>query len=368
MLGRVSDRAANPNLARQRPPWGAAAVAGAWLLALLGGTAATRWAESDAGNPLSLGRSVFLTANALTLTGFDADFAGQRGWLTAGLLAVGIACAWTVAGGAVQRALSTQQLLTRSAAVLLVASLVASVFSWNVTHALAAVGGAGLHDLPPATSSVWLVLFPLAAAGALGPAAWAGRASLKNRTLRLNLTGMAAAFVVSLVWLAVWNGPTPDVAALALDARHGGFTSAAASPIDRWTLVPIVLLGTAGGGAGGGLKVTTAVVLLAGLWRLYRGGSVGRTFAIAATWLALLVALFGVTFVLLTRALPALPVDRVALLAAGAVGNVGLSVAPVSAAGLDAYILAAAMTLGRALPWGIIWWSAVAGDEDIAVG
>ncbi len=367
MLYSVPDPADEPSTRpAPRLPAMVSILAAGWLLCLLVGTAAVRAVESEAGNPLSFGRSFFLAANALSLTGFDAGFASQRGWLTAGLLAVGILCAWTIAGGAVLRGVvSPQSLLAKSAVILLAVALVASVVRWNVTHALAAIGGAGLHDLSATAPFLWLVLLPLAAAGALGPAAWRGRTT---PTLRLNLLGMAAAFAASLLLLGLANGWTVPNAALALDARHGGFSGVTASSVDRWTLVPLLLLGTAGGGAGGGLKVTTALVLILGLWRLYRGGRVGRTFAIAATWLAGLVAMFGVTFVLLVRALPALPVDRVAVLAAAACGNVGLSAAPVSASGADGYILAAAMTLGRVLPWGVIWWSAIAGDEDVAVG
>jgi Trk-type K+ transport system membrane component len=95
---------------------------------------------------------------------------------------------------------------------------------------------------------------------------------------------------------------------------------------------------------------------------------VGQTFAIAAIWLMGLAVLFAVTFVLLLHTSPQLRPDRAALLAAAACGNCGIGIDPVTVAGNDAYVLAAAMLLGRALPWGVLWWSAMRGDEPLAVG
>ena len=129
-----------------------------------------------------------------------------------------------------------------------------------------------------------------------------------------------------------------------------------------------MLLGPAGGGVGGGLKVTTLAVLLIGVGRLLRGGGVGKTFAVAATWLVALAGLFLLTFLALLWALPQTPSDRLVLMAAGACSNTGLSGDRVVAAGADALILSAAMLLGRALPWGVLWWSATRGDEPVAVG
>ena len=99
-----------------------------------------------------------------------------------------------------------------------------------------------------------------------------------------------------------------------------------------------------------------------------RGAGAGRTFAIAAAWIVGLAVLFFVTFILLLHTSPQLRPDRAALVAAAACGNTGISVDPLSMAGDDAYVLAAAMLLGRALPWIVLGWSAARGDEPVAVG
>src|SRR5690606_6551141 len=131
-----------------------------------------------------------------------------------------------------------------------------------------------------------------------------------------------------------------------------GFTDAAASlaPPARWALVPVLLMGGASGGVGGGIRALALAVVIVGLWRLLRGRAAGKTFAIATLWLATMVVLFGLTFLLLVEVSPQLRPDRIAILAAGAVGGAGVSVDPVTAAGADGYVLAAAMLLGRVLP------------------
>ena len=346
-----------------------------WALAVVAGFVVD-YADVPPGGRANVGRSLFAAVDAATLTGFVRSWdSGDAGG--GALTFVGVAASLVVGTGAIVRANQTDVTTPKPRATspqvraadlravsprLWVGIIVVVVVLLAV--GAKALGGGGVADASGAT--LWLVLFPAAAVGTLGPVLLAG--DLKQR--RLATTATAVAFLASLALLTACAGPSAAV--LSVDARSAGFTGTSAvaelPAAGQWALVPVMLLGTAGGGAGGGLKVTTAAALLIGLWRMTRGGTVGRTFAIAGVWLLAFAMLFGVTFLALIATLPQLPADRVAVLAAGCVSNVGLSVDPVTASGADAYVMSAAMLLGRVLPWGVLWWSATRGDEGVAVG
>ena len=344
-----------------------------WALAVVAGFV-VNYADVPPGRRANVGRSVFAAVDAATLTGFVRSWDAGGGALTfvgvTATLVIGV-CAIIRAGRNDPRShkpransppVGTADLRAVSPRLWVGIALIVVAL---LTVGAKALGGAGVVA-DGSRVTLWLVLFPAAAVGTLGPAVFAGDA----RQRRLAATATAVAFAGSLALLVACAGPSAAV--LSVDARSAGFTGTSAvaelPAAGRWALVPTMLLGTAGGGAGGGLKVTTAAVLLVGLWRLTRGGTVGRTFAIAGVWLLAFATLFGVTFLALIAALPQLPADRVAILAAGCVSNVGLSVDPVTASGADAYVMSAAMLLGRVLPWGVLWWSATRGDEGVAVG
>ena len=392
---RVSAAASPPSRRPVRLARIALAAAGVWALCLLAGVAYLMTQPSSGGNVISPRRAVFAAVNAATLTGFEMSWAdvgdwswGGRGVMTLLILAGSVAC-WLVGMSALARLSGGRSTTERAGPLLLVgvlaaplAALVGAVGGASF-DALSAFANAGLtyRDVAATDPRFWLVLAPLGLLGVLGPTLLVDRIVLRKSftpNTKFALAATAAGFLACVVLLAgVENVASPranrtltTAAALATDAR----SSALVSRIDalpratQWALVPAMLLGPAGGGVGGGLKVTTLAVLVIGVARLLRNRSVGRTFAIAAAWLVALAVLFGLTFLALLWALPQTPADRVALLAAGASGNVGLSSGPVVAAGSDAYVLSAAMLLGRVLPWLVLWWSATRGDEPVAVG
>ena len=347
-------------------------IALAWAGCVAAGAWSYRHFESQAGRPLAVKRAVFMSASAATLTGFDLSFATPAGdtaggrAMTATLLWAGTLASCAVGGLALRKTVTRGVAATLAAAVVL--SLTAATVAFGVAGA-AAVAGAGrlAGEFDAGGATLWMLALPFAFAGVIAPLLIAGR----GRTLQYAAVGMAAAFALSLGLMLLTGGLDAGAAALAIDGQSSGFATAAVAELPaagRIALIPLMLLGSAPSGTSGGLKVTTALILIVGVLRLCRGRGVGRTVGIAAIWLATLTALFFFTLLALLAALPQLPADRVALLAAGAVGNVSLSVDPITASGADAWVMSAAMVLGRATPWLFLWWSATRGDEGVVVG
>lgn len=373
-------------------PWLAALA----LLVIIAGRVAV---TGPAG--MSLPRATFFVMNAASLTGFETTWAAPV-TLTPAHVAValigifGTALLSTVIATTAFARVSGRRwgwtrvwsasfsFLALMFGIALVAELLsgrpAASAAWN---ALMVATGTGLlmEESFMASPLLWLAQFPLAALAAIGPFVLIDTFRRRgggplSAVSKLSWSATAASFVLAIGLVVGAQSLSFDASSLApaataaIDARGAGFTDAAThlSPPARWAFVPVLLLGGASGGVGGGLKAITVAVLLVGLARLLRGGSVGRSFAIAAVWLLTLAFVFSVTFILLVQVSPQLRADRAAILAAAACGNAGVSIDPVSAAGADAYVLAAAMLLGRVLPWVVLWWSAARGDEPVAVG
>ena len=393
--GRVSADVIQPPRRPVRLARLALAAAGVWAVCLLAGVAYLMTRPSSGGNVISPRRAVFAAVNAATLTGFEMSWADARDWSVGGrgvlmlLILAGVAACWLVGTSALLR-LGGGRTTGRAAAIVGVAVLVGPLValagaaggaSFDCLSAFAN-SGLTLGDVACGGVQFWGVLVPLSVAGVLGPALLSSRFTRNNapfsQNARFALAATAAGYLACLILLVgvEWSAAAPPLrdlplaAALATDARSSALVSRldALPRATQWALVPVMLLGPAGGGVGGGLKVTTLAVLLLGVARLLRGGTVGRTFAVAATWLAALAGLFLLTFLALLWALPQTPADRLALLAAGACSNTGLASDRVVAAGADAFILTGAMLLGRVLPWAVLWWSATRGDEAVAVG
>ena len=397
--GRVSADVIQPPRRQVRLARIALAAAGVWALCLLAGVAFLMTRPSSGGNVISPRRAVFAAVNAATLTGFEMSWADARDWSVGGrgvlmlLILAGAAACWLVGTSALVRlggGRTTGRTAGRAAALVGVCVLagplvaLAGAAGGASFDCLSAFANSGLtlRDVAGGGVQFWGVLVPLSVAGVLGPALVSSRFARNNapfsQNARFALAATAAGYLACLILLVgvEWSAAAPPhrdlplAAALATDAR----SSALVSRLDglpratQWALVPVMLLGPAGGGVGGGLKVTTLAVLLVGVGRLLRGGTVGRTFAVAATWLVALAGLFLLTFLALLWALPQAPADRLVLLAAGACSNTGLASDRVVAAGADAFILSAAMLVGRVLPWAVLWWSATRGDEAVAVG
>lgn len=385
-----------------------------WLAALLLGTVVAQRVAVTGPAGFSLARATFFVANAASLTGFEMGW----GWAVPTGMTATHATIWLIA-------LAWSALLSVAIPTAAFAHVTGRRWSWRRIWAIAVcflIGLALMHFLAglmfgaslgtaawdacavsadaglltaergPHNAVLWLVHFPIAALATLGPFILVDtiRAIRGHRAERITTATWAAVSFTFVFTVAMFVGPALIITGLAwlessvarpglsfahaataaIDARGSGFTDtvAALPSAGRWALIPIILLGGASGGVGGGLKAVTAGVLIVGVMRLARGGRAGTTFGMAAVWLIALSALFLMTFVALVAVLPQLPADRIALLAAGACANVGVSVDAVNAAGIDGHILAAAMLLGRALPWGVLWWSATRGDEPIVVG
>lgn len=355
---------------------------------------------------MSLPRATFFVLNAASLTGFETTWAAPERLTTThavialisvtatALLSISIATAALVRVSGLSLAwrrvlLSSLGFLVTLVCVAFAADLAARTglraSAWN---SLMIATGTGLLIDGRSDSVLWWGYFPVAAVAAIGPfVLWETlRRGPLSSVSRLTWLAVPASFLtaIGLVCGTQALSLTPletdseisaqevlvPAATAAVDARGAGFTNEALqlSHAARWALVPVLLVGGASGGIGGGLKAVTVAVLVVGLARLLQGGGVGRTFAMAAIWLLALAVLFGVAFVLLIHFSPQLRADRAAILAAAACGNTGVSIDPVGATGADAYVLAGAMLLGRALPWLLLWWSANRGDEPVAIG
>ena len=349
--------------------------------------------------PLSLSRALFATTSTGTLSGFDWSWGGvdQLGalsrWSLLLVLAVGAKTLFAVPTLALLRLsrrlggtaeISVRRALAAPAAGVVLVVLTGfflgerSVFQilWTGLGVLAGGGEiAGVRESATAETGVfWWLLTPCSFLGLFGPlllARWLAGPSLGPQ-VRRTLTWSAACFLaLAGLFCLVLGEFRPDMeaatsgVAYAIDTRSSGFLDAAKQmprPV-QVLLVPVMLLGA--GGVGGGLGAMGFGLLVAGVWRQWRGQPVRRSFGIGATWLALLITAFVATASVLSSQLPELPVDRIAILVAAACGQTGVSVDPVSAVGDDAYVLAIAMVTMRLLGCGMLWLAASLGDEDV---
>ncbi len=147
----------------------------------------------------------------------------------------------------------------------------------------------------------------------------------------------------------------------------------------------LMFIGASPAGTGGGLKTTTLHQLLSAPRRALRAlpflpssdplrpagppSPLARPFGIAATWLGLYLGALLLFQMLLLRAAPQVPGDRMLFITVSALSNVGLSHDILSMTGASLYLLAAAMFFGRITPLLILWWMADSTkDADVAVG
>ena len=395
-------------------------LCGGWLALLALLVVIARQVPVTGPAQMSWPRATFFVLNAASLTGFDTTWApagmlppvhaavALLGMLATAMLSIFIATAAFVRVSGWDCDWRTLWRITG----LFLASLVAAGFAleligggsiasaaWNACI-VATAGGMIAGDTSTTAPLLWYGRFPIAFIAAIGPFVLLDTLRRRNgagltRVSRLTWSAVPISFVCAsaVVVLASTLHLIPDAsspvaiqvldsqrgtftdlalpaATAAVDARGAGFTDAAAqlSHPARWALIPVLLMGGASGGVGGGIKAVTAAVLVLGLWRLLRGGRTGRTFAMAALLLAAFALLFGATFLVLVQVQPQLRPDRAAVLAAAACGSAGVSIDPVGATAADAYVLATAMLLGRALPWVFLWWSAARADEPVAIG
>jgi Trk-type K+ transport system membrane component len=239
------------------------------------------------------------------------------------------------------------------------------------------------------------VLLPLSFAGGLGLpvlmelfdriTGGAARLSAHSRTVLWTSAalylGATAAFLVllsprrlpdSAADFPAWRDALAASSALAINGRGLGlpFEFAGAYPRTvQWLLMLLMAIGANAAGTAGGLKATTLVVLNRGVRASLSNQLAGRTFGLAATWLALYAAIVFAGLLLLLWRVPDVSADRLLFLSVSAASNVGLSHDPVSTAGPGLYTLGALMLAGRILPVIVLWkLAATVKDADLAVG
>ncbi|MGP6174674.1 TrkH family potassium uptake protein [Corynebacterium sp. A21] len=271
--------------------------------------------------------------------------------------------------------------------------------SWEgIFHAISAFNNAGFglrsDSLIPYASDAWILL-PLAGALIIGGLGYPVLAELVQRlverlrfwrrgnvpgarrlslTTRITLSGTAVLLILGTIMVAVleWNGVLKEMAVgtkllsaffQGTSPRTAGFNS-----VDYADMNPVTLMGTdilmfiGGGSAGtaGGIKVTTAVVLLAAMTAEFRGQAGTtlwhRSIPLAVVRQAMTVAAAGVVVVALgvgsVRLLdPGFSADQVTFEVVSAFATVGLSTGiTADLSGGSQLILCLIMYLGRVGP------------------
>jgi trk system potassium uptake protein TrkH len=386
----------------------------AYLLLIIAGVKVFRSpATMVGGTEMSFPRAVFTSINAATLTGFPQTVAVDQ-YQTLGQVAIfvlmvaGTYVSLAAGGLAVVRIAglpySVARVCTFAAALQLAATIVGGAFllvpgrapAQAAFVAASAFGNAGFvigAPLGGADARALLVAVPLSVLGGLGlPVlmelwdAILGKRRLLSSHTRIVLTAIPTAFLVSFVvylWLA-WPAKTADATrlreavqaavTLSLNSRTAGFQFEPMYNYSRaiqWFTMLMMFVGAASAGTGGGLKVTTIHALLRGSVRAIRGGeATGRALGIAVAWTALFFALIFVSLLYFVSNQAQLPGDRALFQIISAASNVGLTHEPLSVNVTNAYVLSAAMLLGRLLPIGVLWWMAAnsRGGEEVAVG
>ena len=112
----------------------------------------------------------------------------------------------------------------------------------------------------------------------------------------------------------------------------------------------LVLVGAPPGGSGGGLRLLPInTILWHNQWR-NEGGYAPASVARATAWLTLFACLFVAMYLLLMSAEPQLTSDRLIAIAAGAIGNVGLTQDTLALSTSGLMIISAGMLAGFLLP------------------
>jgi trk system potassium uptake protein TrkH len=385
-------------------------LAGAYALMVLLGIVAFRLPGATVrGNEMSFERATFTAVNAATLTGFQQAVAldeyGTTGKTAILLLTVGGTLFTLMLGGlGLTRALrlpySDRQiiiatLVTFSLAVAWGTALIAEPtrnLLASASQSASALGNSGLYlgRLPGVIDwRTHAALLPLAVVGGLSiPVVLElldsifRRGELSTHT-RVVLTLSAVVYLIGVLMMMPWEhvasryggdwiATIATGSTLSIDSRSAGFPLAIVNAMSRpaqWLLMLLMLIGAAPGGAGGGVKVTSAFHLTRGIRRLMTRQPGNRSSGIAILWITIYLAIILAVVLALLATLPELPADKVVFLAVSAVGLVGLSHDPISFSGGGLFVLSIAMLIGRAAPLIVLWWTArTTDDTDVAVG
>ncbi|MBV8782422.1 MAG: hypothetical protein JO353_13585 [Phycisphaerae bacterium] len=350
------------------------------------------------GGELSVDRAAFGAINAVTGTGFTqtvgqdelTDFgrAGVTFMIAAGcvlMLTVGGALVSRIAGmGYCERTILLASIVLMGASGVIGSATLSDTPLHGAMQGIGAVANCGIvlrgTLAPPSAVSTMLVLLPLAVLGGIGVPVlldigrWAvGRGAMSVHSVAV-LTMSAATYLLGtllLIGLARQNAAVAS--AFALNSRSAGFNLTPLDPLrhaGQWMVLLLMAIGAAPGGAGGGWKVTTPLVIWKGMRANWRGLAGGRLFVIALAWTVLFASIIITGTWLIMRMEPQLPGDRVLFLAVSAASNSGLSNDPIALVGDSLFALSGIALAGRIVPIGILWLACqVPAEPDaIAVG
>ena len=374
------------------------------------GTLLLRHGALQSGQIMNFDRAVFWALNALTGTGFRLSPNGLGefslfGQVTVFALTLAGAMLILSAGGLlvsryVGLAYSRAKILTAAFSLLLAGTLLgggllitpsntvwSALFAAGTTITNAGLSIDGPRDLFDAR--LFLIILPLAALGGLGlPVvidlfeAFA-RGGRINHYTRQVLTLTAAAWVAAFAVLFVCNLSLPlrENAAsswlYALNARSLGLDVTLDTNLTRqawWVIGLLSLIGACPGGSAGGIKLTIFSTIATSTRKLFHVEQTGRSpqsatdasivqtpqlfhveqsarqLATALIWASGVLSIAFALFLLLLAAVPQLPADRIATIAASAIGRAGLSHDELSLTGVGLYLLSLAMLAGHLLP------------------
>ncbi len=345
----------------------ALACVAAWLLTLAIGGVSMAQGASQPGNVLSGSRSAFLATSVTTLSGFRVDWATPTSASTVVALLAATSIATFGVAALMHLAGKTARLHTWLAVAALPGTLwaVLVLVDGGAATKASSLGGSGwLPEAASATGAAfWLTLVPLSLVGLVGPtlvARFIGGKVLDPQ-VRLTCVGVAIAFAVGLPIAFALGVP-----ALAADGWAGGFIDEPSSEPGRLAMLPLVLIGSTAGGVGGGLKMTTLIVLAVAVCRLLRGTLVDRSVGVAIAWVGVFVLLYTAAVISLRLAWPQAALDVVLFTSASALAN--HAAGSPDAAGADGWVLAATMVVGRLASMSVLWWAVSRPGVNVAVG
>jgi trk system potassium uptake protein TrkH len=364
------------------------------------------------GHEMSLDRAVLTAVNAATLTGFPQPV-GVNSLKTQGQVAI---IALTIAGSlfsllcgglAMRRILrlpyTDRQIVYAAIVCEAVALVVGAAGGCGLTggtldgasQGLATFGNSGVFIGKPFAITAWqthVIVVPLMFFGSLGITVLIELYDLLVHAKRISKHAVIAVgftlglYVIGTIVFTLLQTLAVDFnmtgsrfaaavassSVAAINSRTAGihFEDAYLYPrAMQWILIVFMVIGASPASTGGGIKTTTVYALFRGTRDLLAGRNPGRAFGIAMSWVGLYAAMLLAGLILLLMAEPQMNADRVAFLAASALGNVGLSHDVLSNSPKGSYVLCALMLAGRMVPPLILWWMAetVEGSE-VAVG
>jgi trk system potassium uptake protein TrkH len=356
-------------------------------------------------------RAMFLAINAATLTGFEQNPGasslnpfGQS--ILLALTILGSLFAMIAGSMAVTRiarlSIRDGELICWAIGLELLALLIGTPLLWGQDQTFfqglllsaSAIGNSGLYlgALPGESNPLaHLLLMPLAVLGGLGlpvlietSRAIRGKQTLSIHSRRvlnvsawLYVIGFALLFLLSLPNLDAWTAETISDAAkassvLSIESRTGGlpiYPIYRAAAGVQWIVLILMTIGASPGGTGGGLKTTTLAEICVGIRKILRGETAGRSFGIAAVWLAIYSGIVLASAMLISHVDPARAFDGALLNAVSGVSNVGFSLNQIPDVPRALYAYSAIMLVGRAAPLMVLWWMAeTTPDAEMAIG